>query len=242
MVLLMQRVLLLSVCFLELSFCFSCLFCMGRNRYAFSYGYISLETGVGALVLFSTVQITMLLVSLVRGDKLHVTEWLGMVVAFVGFFYLVLPNLSTPSFSGFILMMFAGIGWALYTLAGRGAQNPTRDTFYNFFRTLPLIIVFVLITLRYAVFTPSGVLLAVLSGGIASGVGYTIWYIALRGLKTSQAAVVQLLVPVVAVLGGLVFANETLTLRFIQSAVMILGGILIVILGKRYANKRDLKL
>jgi len=113
---------------------------------AFSYAYISLETGIGALVLFGVVQITMILSELLLGKKLHQLEWLGLVVAFCGFVYLVLPSLFTPlsessSFAGFLLMTIAGVAWGFYTLFGRGSENPLSDTAYNFFRTLPFVII-----------------------------------------------------------------------------------------------------
>jgi len=203
----------------------------------FSFAYISLETGVGALILFGSVQITMILVGLFSGNKLHYSEWLGVIVAFSGFVYLVLPDLTTPSLIGFILMSVAGVAWGFYTLAGKGTKNPLSDTAYNFIRTLPLVLILTAITFQYAVLSQKGILLAVLSGGIASGVGYTIWYIALGGLSTIQAAVLQLLVPVIATIGGVFFANEIFTLRLALSSLMVLGGIMAMIIGRYYSGQ-----
>ncbi len=201
---------------------------------AFSFSYISLDTGTGALVLFGSVQITMILISLFSGTRLHTAEWLGVFIAFSGFVYLVLPDVTTPTFIGFVLMTMAGIAWGMYTLNGRGSKYPLSDTAYNFLRTAPIVIVLALISLPYIELTTEGIILAVLSGSVASGLGYTIWYTALRGLSTTEAAVVQLSVPVIAATGGVVFVNEVITLRLAIASVLILGGILAVILGRRY--------
>ena len=199
----------------------------------FSFAYIRLETGTGALILFGWTQITIIFVSLVSGSRLHPTEWVGVVVSFFGFVYLVLPNIASPSLPGFILMTLAGVAWGLYTLNGRGSKNPLQDTGYNFIRTLPIILVVGLLSLQLLSFTAQGILLACLSGGIASGVGYTIWYTALRGLSPTQAGVVQLLVPVIAALGGVVFISEIITSRLLIASILILGGILTVVLGRK---------
>jgi drug/metabolite transporter (DMT)-like permease len=200
----------------------------------FSFAYISLDTGTGALILFGSVQITMILLSLVSGNRLHITEWAGVTIAFMGFVYLFLPALTTPSAIGFLLMTAAGIAWGVYTLKGRDSRNPLMDTAYNFLRTIPLVIILAIVTMKKGQYSSEGILLAVLSGGITSGIGYTIWYIALGELSATQAAVVQLLVPVIAALGGVLFVSEAITLRLTVSAIMILGGILMVALGRNY--------
>jgi drug/metabolite transporter (DMT)-like permease len=201
---------------------------------AFSFGYVSLDTGTGALILFGAVQITMIMVSVISGNKLHFTEWTGLVIAFTGFVYLIIPSLVTPSFVGFILMAISGIAWGLYTLLGRTSKNPLSDTAYNFLRTSPFILILVIFGLDNVHITSMGILLAILSGAIASGIGYFVWYIALRGLSVTQAAVVQLFVPVIAGVGGVIFTNEFITLRLIESSALVLGGILMVILGRYY--------
>jgi drug/metabolite transporter (DMT)-like permease len=201
---------------------------------AFSFGYVSLDTGTGALILFGAVQITMIMVSVISGNKLHFTEWTGLVIAFTGFVYLIIPSLVTPSFVGFILMAISGIAWGLYTLLGRTSKNPLSDTAYNFLRTSPFILILVIFGLDNVHITSMGILLAILSGAIASGIGYFVWYIALRGLSVTQAAVVQLFVPVIAGVGGVIFTNELITLRLIESSALVLGGILMVILGRYY--------
>jgi drug/metabolite transporter (DMT)-like permease len=201
---------------------------------AFSFAYITLDTGTGALILFGSVQITMILLSLISGNRLHLTEWIGISIAFIGFLYLILPGITTPTLIGFSLMTVAGIAWGIYTLRGRGSKNPLIDTAYNFLRTIPLVIIVTIVAIQYAHYTIEGIFLAALSGGIASGIGYTIWYVALGGLSATQAAVVQLLVPVIAAMGGVLFVSEEITIRLVFSAVMILGGILLVVLGKYY--------
>ena len=207
---------------------------------AFSFAYISLDTGTGALILFGSVQITMILLSLVSGNRLHLSEWVGVIIAFTGFVYLILPEVTSPSVMGFLLMIAAGIAWGMYTLKGRGSDHPLKDTAYNFLRTIPLVIILLVITIQDAHYSAAGVLLAVLSGGIASGIGYTIWYIALGGLSTTQAAVVQLSVPVIAAFGGVLFVSEAITARLTLSALIILGGILLVVLGRVYFVQRKL--
>lgn len=203
----------------------------------FSYAYITLDTGTGALILFGSVQLSMILITLFKGTRLHATEWAGVLISFSGFVYLILPGISTPSLSGFILMTTAGIAWGIYTLVGRGSTNPLADTAQNFLRTLPFIIIISII----AIFTnhdiqlsQKGIALAILSGAVASGIGYTIWYMALGGLTATQAAVVQLLVPVIAAAGGVIFVSEVITLRLAFSSVMILGGIFLVVVGRTY--------
>jgi drug/metabolite transporter (DMT)-like permease len=200
---------------------------------SFSFAYITLETGTGALILFGAVQITMILASLMAGTRLRLAEWLGVAIAFGGFVYLVLPGVTAPPLIGFLLMALAGIAWGLYTLKGRGSDHALLDTAYNFIRTVPLALVVAVLAIGKVHYSMEGLVLAATSGAVASGLGYTIWYIALGGLSATQAAVVQLLVPVIAALGGVVFVAEPITLRLLLSALLILGGILLVVLGRR---------
>ena len=205
----------------------------------FSFAYISLDTGTGALILFVSVQLTIILSELLSGKKLFAVEWLGTIITLLGFVYLLIPTVSTPSFTGFILMLVSGIAWAYYTLAGRSSKNPLGDTTYNFVRTLPFVLILAAVSIQISHLSITGVLLAILSGAVTSGIGYTIWYIALTGLSTTQAAVLQLLVPAIAALGGVLFANEFLSIRLMLSSMVILGGILIVILGKHTYFKKS---
>lgn len=199
-----------------------------------SFAYVTLDTATGALILFGSVQITMILLGIFSGNRLHASEWAGMAIAFTGFSYLALPGVTRPSVTGFLLMTVSGIAWGVYTLKGRSSKNPMMDTAFNFLRTVPFIIILAIITIKYAHYSSEGILLAVLSGGITSGIGYTIWYIALSSLSVTQAAVLQLLVPVIAAVGGVIFVSESISFRLVISSIMILGGILIVVLGRYY--------
>ena len=206
----------------------------------FSIAYITIDVGTGALILFGAVQITMLLHSYISGNRFYFIEWVGIVISFAGFVYLILPGVTTPSVIGFLLMAVAGIAAGLYTLKGLVSKSPLMDTAYNFLRTIPFVIILTIVTITHLNYSTEGVLLAVLSGGIASAGGYTIWYIALGGLSTIQAAVLQLLVPAIAALGGVIFASEVLTLRLTISATMILGGILMIIFGRYFLVRLSL--
>jgi len=199
---------------------------------AFSFAYQSLDTGTGALILFGAVQITMLLVSVVTGSRLRLLEWLGIAAAFCGFVYLVLPQVSTPSLTGFILMTLSGVAWGFYSVIGRNSKNPLMDTHYNFLRCLVFVLVLLVFSFQTLHTTFNGVVYAVLSGGIMSALGYTVWYMALKRLAATSAAVVQLLVPVIAAIGGVIFVAEDITTRLMISGAMILGGIFLVVLAK----------
>lgn len=198
----------------------------------FSYAYISLDTGIGALILFGAVQITMILKGVISGTKLHYFEWAGITCAFSGFVYLLSPSLTSPTLLGFILMAMSGIAWGFYTLEGKKAGNPIANTANNFIRTLPMIIILVLFTIQQAELSQHGIFLAILSGALTSAIGYALWYIALEALSSIQAGVLQLLVPVIAAMGGVVFSQEYISMHLFISSIIILSGILIVILGK----------
>lgn len=200
----------------------------------FSYAYMSLDTGTGALILFASVQITMIVLSMINGTRLFWGEWVGVLIAFSGFVYLILPDVTTPSMVGFLLMTTAGIAWGIYTLTGSRSKNPLLDTAFNFMRTIPFVIILLILTLAHSYISFEGIVFALLSGIITSGIGYTIWYMVLRDLSSIQAAVLQLLVPIIAALGGVIFVSEAITVRLMISSVMVLGGILIVVLGKYY--------
>ncbi len=201
----------------------------------FSFAYLSLDTATGALILFGAVQLTMLTLAIFAGERLQPLEWLGLAAAFAGFVYLMLPSATTPSLSGFLMMAAAGIAWGVYTLIGRGSTQPLAETAGNFLRTLLPTAILALLFLQPSQLTTTGTLLAVLSGAVASGIGYSIWYAALPGLSSSVAAASQLLVPVIAALGGVLLVDEALTLRFGVAAALILGGIALVIAAKRRA-------
>jgi drug/metabolite transporter (DMT)-like permease len=214
---------------------------------AFSYAYISLDTGTGALILFGSVQVTMILSDIFKGKKLLLAEWLGLIIAFIGLIILLMPSASAPSLTGFLLMAISGIAWAFYTLAGRGSKTPLVDTTNNFLRTLPFIGLLMLLTLSNIELSNQGILLAIISGTVTSGLGYAIWYSALSGLTVKHAAIIQLSVPVIAAIGGVIFSNETINIELITSSFLVLGGVLTVIMGKQSmerlqrAYKRSIK-
>ncbi|MGG2399348.1 EamA family transporter [Pseudomonas sp. SH1-B] len=199
---------------------------------AFSFAYLQLDTGVGALLLFGAVQLSMLLWGLLRGERLGLLASTGTGLAMLGLFALLLPGASAPSLPAALLMLLAGIAWGAYSLLGRGQGNPLAVTAGNFLRAAPLALLLALVLLPHLQWDGPGLFYAVLSGALTSGVGYAIWYSALPGLHASQAATVQLSVPILAALGGSLLLGEALSLRLLISALAVLGGIALV-LGSR---------
>ena len=195
---------------------------------AFSYAYISLDASIGALLLFGSVQATMIGVAIAAGERTTWQEWSGLGVALAGLVYLVSPGLAAPPPLGAALMVVAGIAWGVYTLRGRGATAPVLATAGNFVRSAPLAIA---VSAAAALggasphATPTGIGLALASGVLASGFGYVIWYAALRYLTAVRAATVQLLVPVLGAAGGILLLGESLSPRLITASVLILGGV-----------------
>jgi len=198
----------------------------------FSFAYLGLTTATGALILFGSVQLTMIIFALVKGERPRILEWLGLLFAFGGLIYLVFPGLESPPFLNSILMAFAGISWGFYSLRGRGSTNPLADTAGNFLRSVPFVVLIMLPFLAQIHLSPKGILLAILSGAIASGIGYSVWYAALKFHTATRAAVLQLSVPAIAALGGAVFLAESVSMRLILASLLILGGIGLVIFGK----------
>ena len=202
---------------------------------AFSLAYISLSAGTGALLLFGAVQATMIVWGLRRGEQLRARQWVGLAFALGGLVALLFPGLSAPPLGGSILMLGAGIAWGIYSLRGQASGDPISETAGNFLRAVPLAAVLSVAFLPWASLDRAGVGFAILSGAIASGVGYAIWYTALPGLKAASAATVQLSVPVLAAAGGIIFLSEPITLRFLFASVAVLGGIALVVIEKRRA-------
>ena len=200
---------------------------------AFSFSYLQLAAGTGALILFGTVQVTMILVALRQGEKPSAAEWVGLAVALVGLIYLVSPGLEAPPVLGSGLMVISGIAWGFYSLLGRGSTQPVINTMRNFVRAVPFALGVSLVSVAQLKLSAIGVILAVLSGAIASGVGYALWYAALRGLTATRAATVQLSVPVLAAVGGILFLQEALSLRLMLASVMILGGVGLAVAGRK---------
>jgi drug/metabolite transporter (DMT)-like permease len=197
----------------------------------FSFAYLRLTAGTGALILFGVVQATMMSVGLWSGERPRLLEWLGLLLAALGLLALTLPGLSAPDPIGAALMVCAGISWAFYSLRGRAAVSPLAANAGNFLRAVPLSLAVSLLSFKSARADLRGVLLAFASGAIASGIGYSIWYAALRGLSSTRAAVVQLAVPALAAAGGILFLGETLSQRLILAGSAILGGVLIATLA-----------
>ncbi len=207
---------------------------------AFSFAYLGLNAGTGALILFGSVQITMVTAALVQGERPGALEWAGLLAAVGGLVYLVLPGLSSPPLISSLLMAAAGAAWGFYTLRGKGSEDPIADTAGNFLLSVPLIAVVAAVMWPQMQITGWGFVLAVLSGALASGLGYTAWYFALRYHTATRTAVLQLAVPVLAAVLGILILNEAATLRRGIAAVLILGGIALTIStrNKLAADKR----
>ncbi|MDF1552283.1 MAG: EamA family transporter [Deferrisomatales bacterium] len=202
----------------------------------FSFAYMGLPASTGALLLFGAVQATMIGYGAWAGERLRRGQLLGVLLAFGGLVGLLLPGLSAPPLVGSVLMLGAGAAWGVYSLRGEGAGDPTRVTGGNFVRAVPLSVALSVVTVKGVSLDPAGVGYAVASGALASGMGYAVWYTALPSLKATSAATVQLSVPVIAALGGIVFLGESLTLRLVLASVAILGGIALVILEKQHGR------
>lgn len=204
---------------------------------AFSFAYVTLPAAAGALLLFGSVQATMIGHGLASGERPGVRQLVGVAVAFAGLVGLLLPGLSAPPLQGSLLMIAAGAAWGIYSLRGRSGGDATRETAGNFLRASVLAGGLGLLMLPEASIDRAGVLYAVASGALASGVGYAVWYTALRGLAATSAASVQLSVPVIAAVGGILLLGEALTLRLVLCSTAVLGGIgLVIAAGQRRAR------
>lgn len=199
----------------------------------FSFAYRSLPASTGALLLFSAVQATMICYGLWTGDRLSVRQLAGLTLAFGGLVLLLLPGLSAPPIGGSALMLCAGAAWGVYSLRGRGCVDPINVTAGNFIRASPAAAILGAFTLPWSAVDSAGFFYAICSGALASGIGYAIWYTALRGLKATSAATVQLSVPVLAAFGGVIFLDETVTTRLLLATAAILGGIAAVVIRKQ---------
>lgn len=204
----------------------------------FSFAYISLGAGTGALILFASVQATMLGGAMGAGERFRWLEAAGLAIALGGLTYLVVPGLSAPSPVGSALMVIAGISWGVYSLRGRGSADPVGDTARNFALAVPFAALVSAGTWRGAHLSWSGILLAVGSGALASGIGYVSWYAALQGLSRIRAAMVQLTVPILAAAAGIGLLGEALTVRLVLSAILILGGVGLALVGGLHAQER----
>ncbi|WP_211211673.1 DMT family transporter [Gilvimarinus chinensis] len=198
----------------------------------FSLAYVNLGTAEGALILFAAVQLTLLGYAVFRGGRLSYRELAGAALAFSGLVGLLLPGASRPSFGGFALMAGAGLAWAVFTLIGRAGQAPLQLTAHSFYRAGLMCLVLLPFVLFDHQWSGYGVLLAVLSGAGASAIGYALWYLVLPSLSVTQAAAVQLSVPVWAALGGIVWLDEALSVQFIVASLIILSGIALTLVKR----------
>jgi drug/metabolite transporter (DMT)-like permease len=202
----------------------------------FSYAYVNLPAAVGALILFGAVQTTMIGYGLWTGERMRGVQVIGLCAAFAGLVALLLPGLSAPPPVSSAIMLAAGVAWGIYSLRGKGIGNPTAATAGNFLRAVPFTALLWVAMAANVSLDRRGVWYAVLSGGLASGVGYAIWYAALPGLKATHAATIQLSVPVIAAAGGVVFLGEKITVQLLLSSAGILGGIALVIMSKQQSE------
>ncbi|HEY9460963.1 MAG TPA: DMT family transporter [Paralcaligenes sp.] len=199
---------------------------------SFSLAYLALTAGTGALILFGMVQITMIGHGLWRGERPSVRQVIGLVIAFGGLCWLVLPGLSAPPWRGSLLMMVAGVAWGAYSIRGKGTASPTLATAGNFLRAVPFAAGFGILAFPWLSLDAAGILYGATSGAITSGLGYVVWYTALGGLSSTQAATAQLTVPAIAAGGGTLFLAEPITWHLIISSLAILGGVAVVVFGK----------
>lgn len=204
----------------------------------FSFAYVSLEAGTGALILFGGVQITMFAGALITGERVSVFRWLGAGLAFAGLSYLLLPSAGAPSSVGAALMGFAALGWGIYSLLGRSVSNPLGATAANFVLAIPAgILVWFLVDDTVAP-SAAGVVLACVSGVVTSGLGYALWYSILPQLDRTVAAIAQLTVPVIALAGGMIFVQEAASPAFLLATLMVLGGVAVSLVpGKKSTGK-----
>jgi drug/metabolite transporter (DMT)-like permease len=204
---------------------------------AFSLAYVSLSAGTGALLLFAAVQATMILWGIRKGERLRALQFVGLACALIGLVVLVLPGISAPPLRGSLLMLSAGASWGVYSLRGKSVGDATGATTGNFIRAIPFAIVLTLALWSHLKLDRLGIGYAIASGALASGCGYVIWYSVLPALKAATAATVQLSVPVLAALGGILLLGEPLTFRFIAASITVLGGIALVVLEKTRAPR-----
>lgn len=215
-----------------ISACYLFLYIVG-----FSFAYLNLSAGIGALILFGAVQATMLFAAILSGERPYFVEWFGLLLAILGLVYLILPGLTAPPLMESAFMATAGVAWGVYSLRGRKTSTPLVATAGNFMRAVPLAMIVFLVSFNHIQISAEGTLAAILSGALASGIGYTIWYAALRGLSASRAATLQLTVPVLTAIGGVLLLSEAISLHLLLSAIMILGGVALAILGREYTTQ-----
>ena len=197
---------------------------------AFSLAYVSLSAGMGALILFGAVQVTMLGAALLSGEHLRPAQWAGSAAAIGGLVYLVLPGISAPDPVGALLMCVSGIAWGVYSIRGKGVSAPVAMNAGNFLRSAPFTTAASAVALSRVHLEPAGILIALASGIVTSGMGYVLWHRVLRSLTNAQASIVQLSVPVLAAFGGVAFLAEQVSTRLVAASALILGGVALAVL------------
>jgi drug/metabolite transporter (DMT)-like permease len=205
----------------------------------FSFAYTGLSVGTGALILFGCVQATMWIAALRSGERPHAMQWIGLVLALAGLVYLTLPGLSAPPLLDAVLMAVAGVAWGMYSLRGKGSSNPLLQTRNNFLLSVPFVLVVSGAALPQFHAEPKGIWLALSSGVLASGLGYVAWYAALRGITATRAAILQLSVPILAAIGGILLLAEPISARLVVSTVAILGGIAMAIVRRERSLRAE---
>jgi drug/metabolite transporter (DMT)-like permease len=203
----------------------------------FSFAYLGLAAGTGALILFGAVQVTMFSLGLRAGERFTAAAWAGLALAVAGLLYLVAPGMAAPAPQSAALMATAGIAWGLYSLRGRGAGDPVAATAGNFLCATPMALALSLVFVGSLQASAAGVALAIASGALTSGLGYVVWYAALPGLSALRAATVQLSVPPLAALGGVLLLSETLSIRLLLASAAILGGVGLVLFSRSVGEK-----
>lgn len=226
---------------LKLQFQFTSILSLLVYMFGFSFAYLELGAGLGALVLFVAVQFTMIAAHLLAGNRMSLLEWCGCLLSVSGLVYLLMPTDSTssPDITSIILMALAGVGWGIYTLAGKKSTNALQSTTANF--AFSSLVILVLVSLLLVIpnvasqisITEQGLIYAILSGSVASGVGYSLWYYVVKKLDTVVASIAQLSVPVIATLGGVLLLSEPVTMQFIISSTVILLGVSLVLVAPK---------
>lgn len=200
---------------------------LGGYALAFTFAYLRIEAAIGALLLFGSVQATMIVAALARGERPSATGWAGLALAIAGLLVLTAPGLTAPDLTGAVLMLAAGAAWGIYSLRGRGSRAPLAGTAGNFILAVPIVLAGLLLMRSVTYVTTRGLLLAAISGAVTSGLAYAAWYAALPSLTAWRAAIVQLSVPVVTAFAAAVVLDERLTLRLAIASAAIIGGVLL---------------
>lgn len=213
-------------------------FLLFAYAFAFSLAYVGMAAGAGALVLFGLVQATMVVGAMIQGHRPRAVQWFGLALALGGVMYLASPGLSAPPLGRALLMGLAGISWGLYSFRGRTVDDPFGATMVNFLWAVPFAVISLAFATRGVDVTAHGIVLAAVSGAITSGLGYCLWYAALPVLGAFRGAIVQLAVPVLAASGGILFLNESLSLRLVLASAATLGGVALAVLA-RPRNRAD---